>query len=82
MVPSRKMTPTTIRTNGPANDRWRRGGKGAMGGGVMTGLDIFHLARRSLLRGSDSDPADVGPGLIGGGPGGGKPEEPGGNGPT
>src|SRR5579871_4198906 len=49
MVPSKKTMPRTIRTNGPANDRWRLGGRGAMGGGVITGLDIFHLARRRLL---------------------------------
>src|ERR1700719_4609589 len=51
IVAIRKIVPKTIRTNGPARER-RRGGGGTIGGtpGVITGLDIFHLARRRWLR--------------------------------
>src|SRR3954468_15584809 len=38
-----------IRTKGPATERGRRGG-GAIGGGLITGLDIVHLARGRWLR--------------------------------
>jgi len=48
IVPSRQTVPNTISTKGPASDRGRRGGRGGIGenAGVVTGLDIFHLARR------------------------------------
>src|ERR1700726_1226054 len=36
MLPSRKMTPTMIRMNGPVIERRRRGG-------ATTGLDMVHL---------------------------------------
>src|ERR1700691_2193781 len=51
MVAIRKTVPSTIRTKGPARDRCRRGGGGITGGtpGVMTGLDMVHLARRGRL---------------------------------
>src|SRR5712692_2652367 len=55
MFPSRKKTPITISTIGPANEREYRGGlTGGAGGGACTVLAIFHLAvyfSRSLLRG-------------------------------
>src|ERR1035437_5893651 len=52
MVPSRQTVPSTIRTKGPARERRGRGGRGGTGEnpGVVTGLDIFHLARRGWLR--------------------------------
>src|SRR5579863_948247 len=49
MVPSRKTIPRMMRTIGPAKERCL-GGIGGTGTceycGVVTGLDIFHLARR------------------------------------
>jgi len=50
MVAIRKTVPSTIRTKGPARER-RRGGGGTTGGtlGVMSELDMVHLARRGRL---------------------------------
>src|SRR5438128_3895080 len=52
MLPSKKKTPITINTIGPANDRGGRGagGIGALGGGgAWVALAIVHLTRWLLL---------------------------------
>src|ERR1700719_1891393 len=51
MVAMRKTVPITIRTKGPEKERRGLSGGGTAGGtpGVMTGLDMVHLARRGRL---------------------------------